>query len=60
MNENVELLLEHLDEGTLAQELVALLRDKDPKLWTDTIREALRARVSSEVTRIRDAEDSVD
>ena len=60
MNENIQLLLAHLDEATFARELVELLQDKEPAIWSDTIREALRNRVASEVTRIRDAKDSVD
>ena len=60
VNENTRLLIEHLGEGTLARELVELLRDRDPASWADTIRTALQDRVSGEVTRIRNAEDTVD
>ncbi len=60
MNESVELLLEHLDEGTFSRELVELLRDRDPSTWPDAVREALRNRVANEMARIRDAQNSLD
>ncbi len=55
--ENIDALLAHLEEGTLARELVSLLRETEPDRWDPVLREHLERRVQQEVSRLRNAKD---
>ena len=59
MTDSIDLLLEKLQEGTLAHEIVNLLREKPQAEWEAAIRDKLNSRVATELKRNRDVEDPV-
>ncbi len=52
---NIDALLKHLDEGSLAHQLVSLLRAQSPHQWPAALEAFLRKYVDQEVKRERDA-----
>lgn len=59
--ENLQALLAKLPRGSLAYQLVVLLRDTNPEQWDETLAARVRQEVEDEVQRVSsDAEAQLD
>jgi hypothetical protein len=52
---NIDALLQRLSEGTLAHELISLLRAHPPDRWHESLKSFLEARVAAEIEAYKDA-----
>ena len=58
--ENIDAMLRHLPAGSLAQQLVSILRDHPPERWRAELEKFLQARVAGEMDRAQKASNTAD